>query len=124
MIGYKLTTQQKESIHEVEFADAQAFNCVQDINEVWFTFLSEQQVAFIKGTQFDWILNCEQGEYVPQIHYTNIDFKIFYFEEDWVYLETKEGKLSEVLKYIYSLPKKKYGIEIETMFSKKIITFE
>jgi hypothetical protein len=61
---------------------------------------------------------------VPQIHYTNTEFKIFYFEEDWVYLETKEGKLSEVLKYIYSLPKKKYGIEIEIEFNKQIITFE
>ncbi len=124
MKGYKLTTEQKDSIQKVEFADAQAFNCVQDINDEWFTLITEQQIEFIKGTQFAWILNCEQGEYVPQIHYTNIDFKIFYFEEDWVYLETKEGKLSEVLKYIYSLPKKKYGIEIETMFNKQIITFE
>jgi hypothetical protein len=65
MIGYKLTIEQKNSIQEVEFADAQAFNCVQDINEEWFTFLSEQQIPFIVGTQFEWILNCEQAEYVP-----------------------------------------------------------
>jgi len=67
MIGYKLTTEQKESIQELEFADAQAFNCVQDINDVWFTFISEQQIPFIEGTQFEWILNCEQEEYVPLI---------------------------------------------------------
>jgi hypothetical protein len=66
MKGYKLTTQQKESIQEVEFADAQAFNCVQDINDVWFTLITEQQIPFIKGTQFEWILNCEQDEYLPK----------------------------------------------------------
>lgn len=66
MIGYKLTTEQKDSIHEVEFANAQAFNCVQDINDEWFVFTNEQQIEFIKGTQFEWILNCEQGEYLPK----------------------------------------------------------
>ena len=66
MIGYKLTIEQKESIHQVEFADAQAFNCVQDINEVWFTFISEQQIEFIKGTQFEWIFNCVQEEFIPK----------------------------------------------------------
>jgi hypothetical protein len=55
-------------------ADAQAFNCVQDINEEWFTFTNEQQIPFIVGTQFEWILNCEQGEYVPPIIETNLLF--------------------------------------------------
>ena len=64
MIGYKLTIEQKESIQGVEFSDAQAFNCVEDINNEWFTFISEQQIEFIKGTQFQWILNCEQCEYI------------------------------------------------------------
>ena len=67
MIGYKLTIHQKDSIQEVQFADAQAFNCVQDINNVWFTFLSEQQIPFIVGSQFEWVLNCEQAEYVAPI---------------------------------------------------------
>ena len=67
MIGYKLTIDQKESIQGVKFADAQGFNCVQDINEVWFTFLTEQQIPLIEGTQFAWILLCEQVEYVPPI---------------------------------------------------------
>ena len=67
MIGYKLTIEQKDSIQGVEFADAQAFNCVQDINDVWFTFLSQQQKTLIEGTQFAWILNCEQAEYVRPV---------------------------------------------------------
>lgn len=73
MIGYKLTIEQKEIIHEVLFADAQAFNCVQDINDEWFTFISDQQKPFIVGTQFEWILNCEQVEYVAPV----IDWTIF-----------------------------------------------
>ena len=73
MIGYKLTIEQKDSIQEVEFADAQAFNCVQDINGEWFTFISDQQKPFIVGTQFEWILNCEQSEYVAPV----IDWTIF-----------------------------------------------
>jgi hypothetical protein len=40
---------------------------VQDINDVWFTFISEQQIPLIEGTQFAWILDCEQAEYVPPI---------------------------------------------------------
>ena len=66
MIGYKLTDLQKDSIQGVEFDELQSFNCVQDINNNWFTFLSEQQLPLIKGTQFDWILNCEQAEYIPK----------------------------------------------------------
>ena len=66
MIGYKLTTEQKNSIQGIEFAPFQEFNCVQDINNEWFTFFSDQQIEFIKGTQFEWILNCEQREYIPK----------------------------------------------------------
>jgi hypothetical protein len=67
MIGYKLTIEQKDTIQGIEFSEFQAFNCVQDINDVWFTFISEQQKLLIKGTQFAWILDCEQAEYVPPI---------------------------------------------------------
>jgi hypothetical protein len=67
MIGYKLTIEQKDTIQGIEFAEFQAFNCVQDINDVWFTFLSEQQIPLIEGTQFEWVLDCEQAEYVRPI---------------------------------------------------------
>lgn len=66
MKGYKLTTEQKESIQGIEFADAQAFNCVQDINDEWFTFITEQQIEFIKDTEWNWILNCDKGEYIEK----------------------------------------------------------
>jgi hypothetical protein len=64
MKGYQLTIEQKESIQGVEYTPYQFFNCVQDINNVWFIFLSEQDKAEI-GTQYAWILDCPLVEYVP-----------------------------------------------------------
>jgi hypothetical protein len=65
MIGYKLTLEQKEDIQGKEYAPYQEFNCVQDINEVWFTFLTDQDKRAIIGTQYEWLLLCPQEEYVP-----------------------------------------------------------
>ena len=67
MIGYKLTNEQKDSIQGIEFAEAQSFNCVQDINGVWFTFLSNKQVTIIKETQYNWILNCVKEEFIAPV---------------------------------------------------------
>lgn len=66
MKGYQLTIEQKESIQGVEYTPYQFFNCVQDISDVWFTFLSEQDKAEI-GTQYAWILDCPLVEYIPPI---------------------------------------------------------
>jgi hypothetical protein len=65
MIGYKLTPEQKEDIQGQQYAPYQIFNCVQDINEVWFTFLTDQDKRAIIGTQYEWLLLCPQEEYVP-----------------------------------------------------------
>ena len=66
MIGYSLTIEQKESIQGVEYAPFQIFNCVQDINDIWFTFLTDEDKVLITGTEFEWILSCEEKEYVPK----------------------------------------------------------
>ena len=66
MIGYILTEEQKETIQGQEFAPYQEFNCVQDINDVWFTFISEQQIPFVKASDFAWVLDCSQEEYTPK----------------------------------------------------------
>ena len=65
MIGYKLTPEQKEDIQGQQYAPYQIFNCVQDINEVWFTFLTDEDKRLIIGTQYEWLLLCPQEEYVP-----------------------------------------------------------
>jgi hypothetical protein len=72
MIGYILTIEQKDSIQGVEYAPYQIFNCVQDENDFWFTFLSEQDKEIIIGTQFEWILNLEEKEYISKFtHFLN-----------------------------------------------------
>ena len=65
MIGYILTLEQKEDIQGKEYAPYQFFNCVQDINQVWFTFLTDDDKIKILNTQYEWILSCPKGEYVP-----------------------------------------------------------
>lgn len=67
MIGYKLTENQKEFIQNKFYTSHQFFNCVQDINGIWFTFLTDEDKAIIATTDFNWLLECEQMEYIPPI---------------------------------------------------------
>ena len=70
MKGYSLTIEQKESIQGVKYAPFQIFNCVQDIKDIWFTFLTDEDKILITGSDFEWILNCTEKEYTPKV----IDF--------------------------------------------------
>jgi hypothetical protein len=65
IIGYILTIEQKDSIQGVEFSPYQTFSCVQDINDIWFTFLTEEQKVLILDTQWSWILTLPEAEYTP-----------------------------------------------------------
>ena len=66
MIGYILTPQQKEEIQGVFFTDNIFFNCVQDINETWFLFLSQQDIEILPQ-EFQYLLSLPTGEYVPPL---------------------------------------------------------
>jgi hypothetical protein len=65
MIGYILTEEQKNSIQGVEYASYECFNCVQDINGVWFNFITNQQILQVESSQYAWILELPEGEYTP-----------------------------------------------------------
>jgi len=65
MIGYILTTEQKDQVQGQYYTEYQFFNCVQDINGVWFLFLSEEDKQTIVNTEWNWILTLPEGEYVP-----------------------------------------------------------
>jgi hypothetical protein len=67
MIGYKLTENQKNYIHNKFYTPHQFINCVQDINGIWFTFFTEDDKSIITITNIAWILECEQVEYIPPI---------------------------------------------------------
>lgn len=66
MIGYILTIEQYEQIQGQYYSSSQFLNCVQDINNVWFLFLSDQDKAEISQTDWAWILELPTGEYVPK----------------------------------------------------------
>jgi len=66
MIGYILKQEQYEQIQGQEFAPFQQFNCVQDINDMWFNFVSDQQIPQVEASQYAWVLQCPQGEYIPK----------------------------------------------------------
>ena len=64
MIGYILTTEQKDIIQGVFFATDIFFNCVQDINDVWFLFLSDQDKEVLPS-EYQYLLDLPQAEYTP-----------------------------------------------------------
>jgi len=65
MLGYTLTPQQKDWIQGQEFAPFECFNCVQDINGVWFNFITEQQIPEVQASEYSWVLTLPQAEYIP-----------------------------------------------------------
>lgn len=67
MIGYILTVVQKINIQGKEFAPYQCFNCVLDINDIWYTFLTVDQEDLILNTEYSWVLGCPEKEYIPPI---------------------------------------------------------
>lgn len=66
MIGYILTTEQYDQIQGKFYTDSQFFNCVLSEDNIWFTFLSDQDKTEIENTEWNWILNLPQGEYIPK----------------------------------------------------------
>lgn len=67
MIGYKLTIEQKNAIQGHFYNDNCFFNCVQDINNDWFLFLSESDKIEISNTKYAYVLNLQELEYIPPI---------------------------------------------------------
>jgi hypothetical protein len=65
MLGYQLTEEQKDQIQGKEFAPFEQFNCVQDINDVWFNFVSDQQIPLTQASQYAWVLDLPEAEYIP-----------------------------------------------------------
>ena len=64
-IGYKLTESEYNQVQWQYYSEYQFFNCVADINGVWFLFLSDEDKITLVNTQWDWILTLPEAEYVP-----------------------------------------------------------
>jgi hypothetical protein len=65
MIGYTLTQDQYTQVQGQYYTEYQFFNCVQDINGVWFLFLSQEDKDTILNTEWNWILTLPEAEYIP-----------------------------------------------------------
>ena len=67
MIGYILTVDEKDQIQGQYYTDYQFFNCVQDINDVWYLLLSDEDQPEVEASQYAWVLDLPQGEYTPPL---------------------------------------------------------
>ncbi len=64
MIGYILTNEQYTQVQGQFYTPYEFFNCVQDVNGVWFLFLSEQDIPLVQASQYAWVLSLPQAEYI------------------------------------------------------------
>jgi hypothetical protein len=67
MIGYILTIQEKDQIQGKYYTQYQFFNCVQDIDDVWYLLLSDEDQPEVEASQYAWVLDLPQGEYTPPL---------------------------------------------------------
>jgi hypothetical protein len=65
MIGYTLTPDQYSQIQGQYYTESQFFNCVQDIDGTWFLFLSDQDKPEVEASEYAWVLDLPQSEYIP-----------------------------------------------------------
>ena len=66
MEGRIVTTETAESLQGVFFDNDTFFNFVQDINEVYFLFLSSSDEVDIAPTEYAYLLDIPLSPYVPQ----------------------------------------------------------
>jgi hypothetical protein len=65
MIGYILTNQQYIDLQGQYYTEYQFFNCVQDINSVYYLLLSDEDKIEVAAGQYSYILNLPSGQYIP-----------------------------------------------------------
>jgi hypothetical protein len=73
MEGRIVTKQTAEQLQNVFFDEDTFFNFVQDINEVYFLFLSISDEIDIAPTEYAYLLDIPLSEYVPPITPTPLD---------------------------------------------------
>jgi hypothetical protein len=66
MIGYILTNEQYTQVQGQHYTPYQFFNCVQDINNVWFLFLSDEDKPEVQASEYAWLLELPEGQYTPK----------------------------------------------------------
>lgn len=67
MLGRQLTIEQKEEIQGVFFDENTFFSCALDINNNWFVFLSTENIEALNGSQWQWVVDLPESNYVEPI---------------------------------------------------------
>ena len=66
MKGRIVTNQQAEDLQGVFFDSDTFFNFVQDINDIYFLFLSEQNEQSIINSEYYYLLEIPLSKYIPK----------------------------------------------------------
>jgi hypothetical protein len=64
-IGYTLTQDQYTQVQGQYYTEYQFFNCVLSIDNVWFLFLSDEDKEVVATTEYAWVLDLPEAEYIP-----------------------------------------------------------
>ena len=65
MIGYILTQDEYDQVQGQYYTEYQFFNCVLSIDNVWFLFLSDEDKQVVATTEYAWVLDLPEAEYIP-----------------------------------------------------------
>ena len=65
MIVYILTNIEYNTIQNQYYTNTQFFNCIQDINDIWCLFLSDEDKIEVATTEYSWILNLSTTIFLP-----------------------------------------------------------
>lgn len=64
--GRILTEEKAKELNGIFFTPTTFFHFVQDINDNWFLFLSEEDELNMAGTEYEYILLIPLSEYTPK----------------------------------------------------------
>lgn len=64
-IGYTLTESEYTQVQGQYYTEYQFFNCVLSIDNVWFLFLSDEDKQVVATTEYAWVLDLPEAEYIP-----------------------------------------------------------
>jgi hypothetical protein len=65
MIVYILTDIEYNTIQNQYYTDTQFFNCIQDINNIWCLFLSDEDKPEVEASIYAWVLNLLTTTFIP-----------------------------------------------------------
>ena len=66
MEARELTIEQKNQIQGVFFNEVTFFDCIQDINNNWFIFLSNTDISNLQNSEWQWVIDLPLSSFTPQ----------------------------------------------------------